>query len=266
MKLTHVKNMRFEDDPDLPQVLYKYRDWQIDLHKSVLTSRELYLAPPSSFEDPMDCKLQKRYDLMNEKDIYLLYYKTSKREHPERSRIEHRKYASDWTRKSPLKDKAYVKEQQAIHYKEFDKRFGVLSLTAFPDNFDMWNKYANNGAGFCVGYNSVKLFEFVGGGGIVQYVDELPIIKYDDDNHTEQIKQVFFKEEKWRFEKEYRTHKFNQMPMSLQDRIIRVPCDAFEKVIFGWNMTEHEKDEIKAICEEQNLQVEYLTQISPTEQ
>lgn len=260
MKLTHIDNMKFEDDPDLPHELFKYRDWDDKWHKKVLTNRELYLAPPSSFEDIMDCKLQKRYDLMTEQDMYKLYLKTSKREHPERSRGEHRKYASDWTKKSPLKDKKYIKEQQEIHYTKFDKRLGVLSLTAYPDNLDMWNKYANNGNGFCVGFDSIKLFEHVGGGGKVHYVEELPIIYYDDDNTTEQIKQIFFKETKWSFEKEYRTHKFNSTPMSTNDRTIVIPTEAFKTVSFGWNMMDNQKEEIVNICNEQDFHVKFVTQ------
>jgi hypothetical protein len=63
VKLTHIKNFNFNDDPDIPQELFKYRDWSNEIHRSILLKQELFLAPPDSFEDKMDCKLQKRYDL-----------------------------------------------------------------------------------------------------------------------------------------------------------------------------------------------------------
>ncbi len=39
-----------------PSILCKYRDWSNLSHRTVLTKRELYYAPPSSFEDLTDCR------------------------------------------------------------------------------------------------------------------------------------------------------------------------------------------------------------------
>lgn len=37
----------------------------------------------------------------------------------------------------------------------------------------MWEKYANNHMGVCFGFDAKALFDCVGGGGEVQYVDKL---------------------------------------------------------------------------------------------
>ncbi len=42
--------------PDQPVILCKYRDWSNLYHRTILTKRELYFAPPSSFEDVTDCR------------------------------------------------------------------------------------------------------------------------------------------------------------------------------------------------------------------
>ena len=42
--------------PDQPVTLCKYRDWSNLYHRTILTKRELYFAPPSSFEDVTDCR------------------------------------------------------------------------------------------------------------------------------------------------------------------------------------------------------------------
>lgn len=57
-------------DMDLPQTVYKYRVWKNPRHQTILTDRQVWFAQPSSFEDPLDCKIPIRYDLLTEKDIY----------------------------------------------------------------------------------------------------------------------------------------------------------------------------------------------------
>ena len=42
--------------PDQPVILCKYRDWSNIYHRTIITKRELYFAPPSSFEDVTDCR------------------------------------------------------------------------------------------------------------------------------------------------------------------------------------------------------------------
>lgn len=41
---------------DYPSVLCKYRNWLNTNHQTIITKRELYLAPPSCFEDVTDCR------------------------------------------------------------------------------------------------------------------------------------------------------------------------------------------------------------------
>ena len=48
--------MDFEE-MELPPILYKYIDWKKSYYKRVLTHRELYLTPPSKFEDEYDCRI-----------------------------------------------------------------------------------------------------------------------------------------------------------------------------------------------------------------
>jgi hypothetical protein len=257
MELTHIGEMSFEDNPDLPEIIYKYRIWDDKYQKTILTDRIVFMAPPTSFKDKKDCKLLKRYDLMTEQDMYDKYLEMSKKNNPNWSRQQHRAFARDWTKKSPLRDKKNIKKQQEEHFLEFDQRFGVLSLTANPTNLDMWNKYSKNGEGFCVGFDPKILFNHLGGGGPVQYYKKLPDIFYNDDFHVEHFKQVFSKEKKWLFEEEYRTHKFYPKPTTISDRQIVVPVEVFKEVIFGWNMSDQHIEQIKQACEIQMMKIEF---------
>lgn len=256
MKAEPIREISFDDMTDLPNTLYKYRVWEDKFQKTILTEQIVYMAPPSSFEDNKDCKLSKRYDLMNEQDIYEKYLSTSKEYHPNWSIQQHQAFAREWTMKSPMKNKEYLKKKQEEYFIEYDKRFGVLSLTANNSNIQMWNKYSNNGVGFCVGFYPKVLFNYLGGGGSVQYYDELPDIFHDDEFNVERYKQIFSKERKWEFEQEYRTHKFYQNPASVTDRRIKIPANAYKELIFGWQMNDRSKKEIIENCNSQNIKID----------
>lgn len=257
MKVGPIKEISFDEMTDLPDTLYKYRIWGDQYQKTILTERVVYMAAPTSFEDKKDCKLLKRYDLMSETDIYQKYLNTSKQDNPSWTRQQHRSFAREWTKKSPMKNKEYLKVMQEEHFIEYDKRFGVLSLTANNANIEMWNKYSNNGLGFCVGFYPKILFNYLGGGGSVHYFEELPDINHDDEFSLERYKQIFFKERKWEFEQEYRTHKFYQNPASTSDRQIKLPADAYKEIIFGWEMNDSVKNTIREICNLQDMRIEF---------
>ncbi len=153
MEITHLGNIPFKYNKNLPDLIYKYRIWGDENHNTILTKRIVFFAPPSSFEDKKDCKLQKRYDLMTENDIYLKYLNESKKNNEHSNRQQHRLFARQWTKRSPLKDMDHVRKLQEDHFKDFDSKFGILCLTANPNNLKMWNKYSQKGKGFCVGFD-----------------------------------------------------------------------------------------------------------------
>ncbi len=242
---------------NVPESIYKYRKWDDKYQKTILSERIVFMAPPSSFEDKKDCKIIKRFDLMTEEDIFNKYVSMSKRKNPSWTISQHKEHAAEWTVKSPMKDPLHIKATQDHYFQEFDKRFGVLSLTAIPSNYQMWTKYSDNGKGFCVGFNSLELFKFLGGGGKVNYCNKLPDIFHDDSMEVEHFKQVFSKEMKWKFEEEYRTYKFYREPASIKDRQIKIPSSAFKEVIFGWNTSKENVEEIMQSCANQNLNIKF---------
>jgi uncharacterized short protein YbdD (DUF466 family) len=252
-----MKEMSFKNNPDVPDVIYKYRIWDDKYQKTILSERTVFMASPTSFEDKKDCKLLKRFDLMSEVDMYNKYIEESKKDNPERTRLQHRTFARRWTKKSPMKNKEYIKQLQEENFQEWAARFGVLSLTANCANLEMWNKYSDQGKGFCVGFNSSKLFPYLGGGGRVQYFEKLPDIYHDDNYEVEHGKQKFSKELKWEFEQEYRTHKFYPHPATTSERQIIVPTNSYNQVIFGYSMSRESKEEIKEMCKKQQLNVEF---------
>ena len=185
-----VQEITIDEAPDFPENIYKYRTWN-GYQKTIITGKTVFMAKPNSFEDKKDCKLLKRYDLMTNQDIFNKYVNLSKELNPTLSRQQHRQHAKEKSKNSPMKNKNYIKELQEQTFLQFNERFGVLSLTANPSNLKMWNKYSDDGKGFCVGFHPKIMFPFLGGGGKVIYCNELPIIFHNDDFHTEHVKQVF---------------------------------------------------------------------------
>ena len=273
MEHTSTRVGRLEDIPDLPKIVYKYRTWSNEYHRTILTEQKIFLSPPASFEDPLDCKLFKRYDLLTTEQIYDKYLRSSKEENHGWTRQQHRHFAREWTKKNIFHDKVQLRKMQEEHFEEYNQRFGVLSLTANPANFTMRDKYSEHHTGFCVGFNAINLFNHLGGGGKVDYLDKLPDILPTDNYEAEHYKQVFSKEKKWEFEQEYRTHKFYPGPASNADRQIKLSLDSFSEIIFGAEMPENiQREEIQQVCLRQNLnirffieRVDYATQRSTIE-
>lgn len=239
-------NLGTLDDINFPEILYKYRNWNIPHNKRSIKHREVYMASPNEFEDEIDCKIPIRYDMMSEKQAEKFYTKLSQLRQSDISRQQRRKEVRQKVKTKDYKNKIKNDEYQKFYFEQYFQRIGILSLTAEHCLDKMWSKYANNHEGFCIGYNSKVLFEYLGGGGKVEYFDEIPLIMPYPIMSREEIhhKQVYFKERKWEFEKEYRTQKFWLNGANINNRQIKLPRKAFHSVILGKNMSNIHKIEI----------------------
>jgi len=240
-----------------PNVLYKYRDWDNVYHKTILLENKIFLSPPKDFKDNLDCNLPEIFPQKDE--LYDIFLEKSKKENPSGSRQVHRAYARYWSEKSPLANPQELKSLITENNDEFNERFGILSVTEDCSNEEMWEKYANDSKGICIGFDTEKLFSVVGGGGKVLYDDILPETDFiNDDFKTKHAKNIFFKEKKWEFEKEYRLHKFWENKPSKEDRNIAMPKDCIVKVILGKNISEENKNEITKLINEKYPKAEIV--------
>ncbi|MDI1233788.1 MAG: DUF2971 domain-containing protein [bacterium] len=228
---------------NLPTLVYKYRDISNPFHLKLITRQEIFFSSPADFEDSLDCKLPTDYSLLTEDDILKHFIEESLSKNPYYTPLEHLQWASYWSKHSPIRDKEYVKKVNQEHMQRYFSRVGVLSVTAVPDNIDMWNKYSLNRTGFCVGFNSKMLFSITStGGGEVQYLDEIPKLHPFENPDIEHSIQVYCKEKKWAFEKEYRCYKFwDHDIVAITERQIKVPIPTFSEVIIGDLMPQNEK-------------------------
>lgn len=49
-----------------PDIIYKYRYWDDDFHKRLLTDNKIFFASPILFNDPFDCTVPVRFDNASE--------------------------------------------------------------------------------------------------------------------------------------------------------------------------------------------------------
>lgn len=243
MEITNIEQKTLEE-MNLPEVVYKYRDWENEYHKKVVTEREVYMAEPNSFEDPLDCKLPIKYSGLSRKEIREVCLYNSKLYYPERTRKQHREYAENWRTESPFGNINQMEQFQEQMLKKYNSQIGILSLTANVKNSKMWEKYSSNHKGFAVGFNPVIMFKYLGGGGPVKYYDTLPIVRPAPihDYDKQRGFQIFSKLSKWSFEEEYRTHIFREYELTNESRTIKIPPEAFTEIVIGVDMP---KDKIE---------------------
>jgi len=234
------------DDIEFPEIIYKYRDWKSLYNRRFIINREVYMASPNQFEDEIDCKIPVRHDLMTENQAKIYYEHLSKIAEPNLTREQRKQQVKFHLKKKDYLSIDKLHKHQKFYFEQYFKRLGILSLTAENCLDEMWKKYSNKHTGFCIGYNSRILFEHLGGGAKVEYFDNLPILLPDPimDREIIRYKQIYFKERKWEFEKEYRTQKFWYNGATSVDRNIVIPKEAFNCVILGKNMNDTDKREI----------------------
>lgn len=239
--------VRNGDYPDV-DVLYKYRSWNNPLHRKLLTDCVVFMAPPDSFEDSFDCRAPEDFPTLIEL-LNLFYQKSFEHLPPSATKYDRFLFVLKLLRESPLVHKEKRDTLSQEMHQKYCQRFGVLSLTADPYNDKMWEKYADHHKGICIGYDKEILEKYVGGAGPVVYTNNLPHVRYFvDDVMVQHCKNTFFKEMRWRFEKEYRMHKLWNIDVSENERNIHIPEEAIVEIILGSQLSTENEDAIRNIA------------------
>lgn len=231
---------------EIPDILYKYRDWDDTFHKKLLLDNEVYFATPRQFNDPFDCAIPFRYDEkeLTEENIFKKALTIIKRAQPNLADTKLHELAYQAQQERRLFDEHVLETQDKERQEHFNREFCVLSLTTKKDNFLMWSHYAKSHSGFCVGFNSQKLFHQSRGQlGPVFYEFEFPKFGLFDDHLRHFIKYVYYKSKIWEYEGEYRLLKEKK-----SGQIINITNDTIEEIILGTKMKQENKHKILDIA------------------
>ena len=232
----------------LPAILYKYREFDNEYHRRILTDNTVYFASPNSFLDTKDCHPKELFP--SEEIVFNRFWEMSIREFPNMSNDRRLKYVNERVSSAQILNRETRDSLIEALFSDYCKCHGVLSVTANPSNSRMWEEYANNHTGFCVGFDSTKLAMASGGGGPVTYTDCIPDIRiWVDSPEEEHVKRVFYKEKKWEYEQEYRLCKIWPLAAIHKkiERNITLPDGCIVSVICGKNMGTGKIEEMRAL-------------------
>lgn len=243
-----------------PPVIYKYRDWEKDFHKTIITKRELYFAQPHALNDPYDVRPPYNF-IVPDIDIELARNRirdAGKSIEPELTdeqlerEVEIRLQA---IMQDPVR---YFKRNRMDHVLDSARydTIGVLSFCSAFDNEPMWAHYGNNHNGFAIGFNTVRLARALNCTvGVVDYND-IPLDYYImGDNSGLLEKELFRKSTKWQSEQEIR---FLTVGVGLyRDRVNTFSAEAVEEIVFGLNTSNQTQDEIIAAAHKSRLNVAF---------
>lgn len=270
-----VKRGSIDDVKNLmPDMLYKFRNWELEKHKTILTKQEIFFSSPYGFTDQFDCRYPINFDMTFERirpilDYYYPYEKSqvTRRDLDFFLRDHYRKRFGTSAQQQSLIDQ---------WYKDSNDVLGVVSLTTRRDNYAMWgSEYANDFQGFGVGIDFSdcvpELMENHTGGGHVEYVPEdypkMEFISAALSTHDELVKfhmdLVHRKYETFAFEEEYRLTKRLYQPLypngiRVEDRLFQIPKRCFKELLFGCKTPPSYIEEIRTVCQKQGLNVNFF--------
>jgi Protein of unknown function (DUF2971). len=235
--------------------LYKFKSFDEKGYYKDILNNKLYFPSPKELNDPFDSKINIRYDLCSEEELYDIGLKTNPH-----LPIKQR---SEWARTKAKEIKNQSTEERDKQNKELSEnrnsKAGVFSLTAENYcNLLMWSHYADSHKGFCLEFDVQSIREFIIKYfieyyfplvfNIVKYSDEMPKIIPGTDNYAKRMDDALFTKSKyWKHENEWRIIFWN-----IERREIEIPCEIIKSIYFGLSADETKIKKAIAILEESN--------------
>lgn len=225
----------------LPEVLFKYRDWENPFHSKLITHQQIYLAEPYSFNDPFDCKIPTRWEAMTKDEMDKRNRELVSSIGANLKRAQRKQFAKNLRKRGVWWEPKNIKKPGKDYFDKINEISGVISLTSKPDNILMWSHYSNNHKGICVGLNSETIknseqFDFI---GKVNYTSEYPFISGALEINERFYLEMFSKSRDWEYEDEYRVTKRH-----MQNRTINLPREAFNCIIIGCEASTKTQEEV----------------------
>lgn len=203
------------DLSDIPPVLYKYRNFD-EFGWRMLTELEVFFASPRHFNDPLDTRIPVLYEQGTLKQMYKKNYENSEFLPVKMTRKERKRWAMEAARTvyNNRNDPVRREDYRRVTSEKMDQMAGILSLSAVRDHTLMWSHYAGSHRGFCIGFDSHKLIQFMDRKfyeGVfllldrVRYYNDFPKLNPYKMTDTEIfMTKLFSKSQDWSYEKEYR--------------------------------------------------------------
>lgn len=195
---------------DIPKTVYKYRVFN---QKSIeiIVNKSVFVPSPREFNDPYDCKIPTNYEMLKDKEFAREYFLKVVNTLPELKHLsdeEKLRQVEIKINEDYYKNEAFIKKMQQSEIEKLNLKFGIYCVTPIKDNILMWSHYADSHKGFCIGFDSEKLFNLFGAGSEVKYVKDFSDISPLDETSIYYDKLLSYKYDIWDYEVEYRLRTF----------------------------------------------------------
>lgn len=235
------------DDPNflagVPEILYKYRDWEMSFHQDLILKGEVYFSSFDQLNDPFEGAVPFRYytEQLTEENMKVKFEKYCRET---MHGIEDIEIQERWQHELKTKlweNPDHLREHEANARRKFNEAFGIYSLSEGRDKYLLWSYYANSHKGFCIGFNSKKLVTHLQCSITkVSYVPDIPRLNVFEHPMTIGRKLTETKGEIWSHEGEYRLKK-----MLHARKALKIAPDIIEEIVFGVKTDDKTKNEIK---------------------
>jgi hypothetical protein len=240
------------EDIKLPDIVFKYRDWDDDNHKRILTDNEIYYASPYECSESHELTLEKDYSGITEDDIYNYIYATA----PEKgysSPEQRHEIARIMVKKTPFHDPRYRLNIETKFKQILNRRMSIFSVSEHRDNFNLWNVFAKSETGFCVGLSPDCMFHsgaiFGKASKVKYYPTENPpkikaaLLKSFEETVEETYELIYNLPDFYSDEDEFRITK-----LDIPRRQIKITTECYKQIILGGNIPEKSKSEIIGVA------------------
>lgn len=252
-----TKNPGAEVQIEIPEILYRYRVWddlkanpESDYRYNVrsLTHNEIYFARADDLNDPFEHSVLPDFSSPTPKQALDFGREQASRKNPDGEATEIDRKAHEWVDKRLWEDPEHLKEARRKSQKLMYTNMGMCSTSTSKGKILMWGHYANGHRGFCLGYDSSKLWNYfleksTGTDSVVtihkaKYHDEKPRISgYDTRDGTAVDTSRKAKYKDWKYEEEYRVLLTSpSSALTSAARTYLLPDDVIVEVILGLRM------------------------------
>ncbi|TND09540.1 MAG: hypothetical protein FD123_1131 [Bacteroidetes bacterium] len=231
---------------NIPNVLYKYRDWDKHHHQRLLTHRELFFPSADMLNDYFEGMIPFRYktDQLTADNIFLKQLEMCEKNHPDWDKEKIHEFSFNIQQQKLLFDENHIEETNKFISKTINDEIGILSLSSKNNSQLMWGHYSNSQKGYCVGFDKHLLFQEVQGCmGPIQYQDELPLFDLFGKPLEKITTLLFTKPTDWGYEQEYRITKwgFSRKTLTFAPNVLK-------EIVLGARMSDKVKVRIVEIA------------------
>ncbi|MDE5487376.1 DUF2971 domain-containing protein [Elizabethkingia meningoseptica] len=235
---------RRKTDTQVPKILYKYRDWNNNYQKRIITHQEIFLANPTYFNDPFE-NIPIQWDKVSYEDCIKENMIIAKLVNPNSSKEELLALSKEITKQKLFWHPDKLKRENKSQIEDWNNKLGFYCLSETNDNLLMWSHYSKNHEGFMVGFYSESLlndyndeFDYL---EKVIYCKDYPKILGLNTNE-DFYKKFFHKSIHWNYENEWRISKNH-----IENRLIKLKKNTIAEIVIGCKTPNEHKEEIISI-------------------